>query len=89
MHGIGDRVNTPGMLKPALFTRFEASGTLLGPERRTFAVISPKLRHAPAIASWTAPKELADTRTTGNSGMDVGSASLLTCLVHKRDGRRH
>lgn len=40
MHGIGDRVNTPGMLKPALF---DASSTLLGPERQIFAGMSPKL----------------------------------------------
>lgn len=44
MHGIGDRVNTAGMLSPALLACFDASSTLLDPERRSFAVISPKLR---------------------------------------------
>jgi hypothetical protein len=30
MHGIGDRVNKPGMLGPALLAYFDASGAVLG-----------------------------------------------------------
>ncbi len=30
MHGIGDRVNKPGMLGPAFLARFDASNALLG-----------------------------------------------------------